>query len=376
MNHSLIEIDRFKRLLLEDTRLIDVRAPIEFSRSTMPGALNLPLLDDQEREQVGITYKNQGKEEATALGHRLVSGQTKAERIAQWCQAVTEGGCTALFCARGGMRSEISQRWISEQGVNIPRLRGGHKALRAFLLENIALQTQKIPLLVLSGQTGVGKTKFLRENSSKIKMCDLEHLANHRGSAFGYLELSQPAQATFENQLSVELLKAGETILEPEGYLVVEDESRFIGQIRLPDQLYNQMKIAPMILLEAPLEARIDLIMKEYLTDPLEHCHPERQEQAFERIREFFPAAVRRISRKLGGERTAIVLEDMKVAFANQQRSNDPTLHREWISKLLNWYYDPYYQLNINKAEDRIVVRGEQKEILEYLQSFNSPALN
>jgi len=368
MNHSLIEIDRFRQLLLEGTSFIDVRAPIEVSHSAIPGSLNLPLLDDQEREQIGITYKEQGQQEAIALGHTLVSGQTKAERIARWCHAITEGGCTALFCARGGMRSEISQRWISEQGVNIPRLRGGHKALRAFLLENIALQIQKIPLIVLSGQTGVGKTKFLRENASKIKICDLEKLANHRGSAFGYLESSQPAQATFENQLSVELLRTGEAILESGGPLVVEDESRFIGQIRLPDQLYNQMKVAPMLVLEAPLAARIDLILEEYISDPLEQATPEQKEQTLKRLKEFFPAAVKRISRKLGGERAAIVLEDMNAAFELQERSGDQGLHREWISKLLGWYYDPYYTRNIEKATDRIIVRGEAEEILSFFK--------
>jgi len=365
--------DDFKQLLLDGDALLDVRAPVEFLNSTIPQSFNIPLLNNDEREQVGIAYKESGQTEAIALGHRLVSGKTKADRISQWCQAITKKNCPALFCARGGMRSAIAQEWIEAEGVFIPRLKGGHKALRAFILQNLTEQSQQVSLLVLSGQTGVGKTRFLRDYTGRLKICDLEKLANHRGSAFGYLESGQPSQASFENLLGLDLLKVGEETKECPEHLLIEDESRFVGQVRLPDPLFQQMKQAPMVLLEAPLDARVELILDEYITAPLMQSGPTRQQERLQQMRESFPAATRRISKKLGGERTTIILSDMESAFKHHQNSNDPELHREWITKLLTWYYDPYYQRNIDKASERIVARGDRTQIQDYFNSLTSP---
>ena len=133
MNH-LTEIDNFSEIFKSNTPLLDVRAPIEFLEGSFPHAYNFPIMSDSERHQIGICYKENGQKSAIKLGHELVSGKTKAQRIDQWSQFVKKHPKGALYCFRGGLRSKISQEWIYEHsGVSYPRIKGGYKALRTFL---------------------------------------------------------------------------------------------------------------------------------------------------------------------------------------------------------------------------------------------------
>ena len=169
-------------LLANGVPFIDLRAPAEFAKGTIPGAVNLPLLTDCERAQVGTTYKNSGRAAAVDVGHRLLGETQRTCRTALWRQhADTHPGCW-LYCWRGGLRSEIAQSWLAESGPAVPRVAGGFKALRAACVDVLANAPQSKHWLVLAGRTGSGKTALLNEFATGI---DLEGLANHRGSAFG-----------------------------------------------------------------------------------------------------------------------------------------------------------------------------------------------
>src|SRR5262245_14688215 len=127
-------------LLLSGTPLIDVRAPIEFQRGSIPGSLNLPLLENEERAAVGITYKTEGPEAAVALGHRLVSGDLREKRIAAWVSFARENPKAWIYCFRGGMRSQLTQGALREVGVGLPIVAGGYKRMRNLLASTIVTQ--------------------------------------------------------------------------------------------------------------------------------------------------------------------------------------------------------------------------------------------
>ena len=126
----------FRHIFLNDVPMMDVRAPVEFGQGAFPGVVNHPLMNDDERQQVGTCYKQKGQDAAIALGHQLVSGATKQQRIEAWAgfaQAQPQG---VLYCFRGGLRSQIVQQWLkSEAGIDYPRVIGGYKALRSFLID-------------------------------------------------------------------------------------------------------------------------------------------------------------------------------------------------------------------------------------------------
>ncbi|MEX2130179.1 MAG: tRNA 2-selenouridine(34) synthase MnmH, partial [Pseudohongiellaceae bacterium] len=158
-NHELLNEADFARLFLEDIPLLDVRAPVEFRHGAFPCATNIPLLEDDEREQVGKVYKQAGRDAALALGHRLVSGSTKDQRLANWSDFYHRHPNAALYCFRGGQRSKIAQQWLAEAGISIPRVAGGYKSMRRFLINSIAFPVANTPLLILGGKTGSGKTR-------------------------------------------------------------------------------------------------------------------------------------------------------------------------------------------------------------------------
>ena len=126
----------FRHIFLNDVPMMDVRAPVEFGQGAFPGVVNHPLMNDDERQQVGTCYKQKGQDAAIALGHQLVSGATKQQRIEAWAgfaQAQPQG---VLYCFRGGLRSQIVQQWLkSEAGISYPRVVGGYKAMRTFLID-------------------------------------------------------------------------------------------------------------------------------------------------------------------------------------------------------------------------------------------------
>ncbi|MBU2099360.1 MAG: tRNA 2-selenouridine(34) synthase MnmH, partial [Gammaproteobacteria bacterium] len=191
------DTDDFLNLFLNDAPLIDSRAPVEFARGAFPSAVNLPLMTDDERERVGTCYKEQGQHAAIGLGHQLVNGAIKAQRVNAWVNFAEHNPKGYLYCFRGGLRSQICQQWMRDAGCDYPRVIGGYKAMRRFLLEQLDRLCQTQPMLILAGHTGAAKTELLQKMPGAV---DLEAIANHRGSAFGKKPDGQPSQIDFENR--------------------------------------------------------------------------------------------------------------------------------------------------------------------------------
>jgi tRNA 2-selenouridine synthase len=354
----------FRQIFLNDVPMMDARAPVEFSKGAFPGVLNLPLMDDLERQQVGTCYKQRGQDAAIKLGHQLVSGELKAARIAAWAafaQANPEG---YLYCFRGGLRSQTVQQWLKDEaGIDYPRVLGGYKAMRSFLLETTEQALAQCDFVIVGGLTGTGKTEVLAQLDNAL---DLEGHANHRGSSFGKRATGQPQQIDFENSLAIDILKkraAGQQ------QFVLEDESRMVGSCTLPLALHQGMQGYPLIWLEDSLEGRIERILGDYVIDLCaEFIAVHGQEQGFGLFAARLQQSLTNILKRLGGERYQRLAASMDAALAEQWRSGDVALHREWIAGLLAEYYDPMYAFQHDSKTARIEFRGDQAAVLEYLQ--------
>lgn len=355
---SRADSDAYAALLLADTPLIDTRSPAEFVQGALPGAINLPLMLDDERAQVGLCYKRKGQAAAIALGHSLVSGDVKAARVQAWREFADRHADGYLYCFRGGLRSQIAQQWLREAGCEYPRVYGGYKAMRRFLLDNLETQSGRLPLRIVSGQTGSGKTALLKALTGSI---DLEALANHRGSAFGKRVGGQPVQVDFENALSLAMLRhARFGVGHP---LLAEDESQLIGRIALPDCLRKAMQRAPLWVLEVPLAQRVQHTFENYILRNLQDWQAARGESdGFEAFAAELQQALRSLHRRLGGlrfERLSALLASALVAH----QKGHPERHRAWIRELLVEYYDPMYAYQLGLKADRVVFRGTAAEL-------------
>lgn len=341
--------------LLAGRRWIDVRAPVEFARGHLPGAVNLPILNDDERARVGTAYKQEGPQAAVALGHALVHGAVKEARVRGWRELVEREGA-AVYCFRGGLRSQIARQWLGEAGCPAPLLEGGYKAARARLLRLVEGAGASLPYLVVTGPSGAGKTELLRAVADHRSVLDLEEAARHRGSAFGGFDEPQPAQAVFENALALQLLRCERR--GDERAVLVEDESWMIGQCRVPAPVYHRMTASPMIAIEEELDARTERVLNEYVRggDPA-------------RLYAGFRDAVRAISKRLGGARAQELLHDLDAAERALRERGDRAPNREWIRKLLTWYYDPFYRKHLEAGADRIVFRGDFRACRDYLRA-------
>ena len=345
---SLLDTDAL-RVLREGRPLVDLRSPGEFARGAFPAATNLPLLDDAERAAVGTCYKAHGQAAAIALGEQLVSGATRERRIDAWSAFAARHPDALLYCWRGGLRSEIVQRWLAETGHRLPRVAGGYKSLRQACL-GVLDRFGERDVVVLGGRTGSGKTRLLAEIDDAI---DLEALANHRGSAFGGQLTPQPTPIAFENALAIAALR-----IDASRTIVLEDESRTIGQLGIPEPVHRELQAAPLFVLEVPRPARAAHIYDEYVVAPLA-CGVDRftLEQRLSR-------SLARIARRLGGTRTAHIEAALAHAFAGSERD----VHLHWIERLLEWYYDPMYDHQLEQKLERIVARGDAEHIRRALE--------
>ncbi len=360
---ELPEIDDYARLFLEERPLLDVRAPVEFAAGAFPRATNLPLLTDEERHLIGIRYKEGGQEAAVELGRELVDGVPRAERTARWAEFVRAHPEGVLYCFRGGMRSKIVQQWILEAtGIAYPRVKGGYKALRRFLIEELERSVGEIQPLVVGGRTGVGKTILINRLGDSI---DLEGLAWHRGSAFGRHATPQPTQVDFENRLSIALLRH----LDKKGKRVIlEDESKAIGSRHLPPVLYERMSGSPVVILEATLEERIQNSIREYVTQALQEYREEHgEEEGFDRWADYARNSLRRISRRLGSVRHREMASELDAAIEAMRKGASPDVHAGWISRLLTEYYDPMYDYQLEQKRERICHSGDMQSVIDYL---------
>jgi tRNA 2-selenouridine synthase len=359
----------YRALFLSGAPMIDLRAPVEFDRGAFPGVLSLPLMDDDERHQVGTVYKQQGQQAAIELGHRLVSGKTKSSRLAAWADFARAHPDGYLYCFRGGLRSRTVQRWLREEaGIDYPLVVGGYKAMRTFLLDTLEAAVAECRFTVLGGLTGTGKTEVIAALSHGI---DLEGLARHRGSTFGRRVEAQPAQIDFENALAIDLLRRRAAGMDT---FVLEDESRLIGRCALPHSLHQGMKRWPVVWLDDSFGERVDRILRDYVTDlHAEHVARFGPEEGAARHAQQLLDGLDRLARRLGAERLQHLRACMVSALAEQQRSGSVQLHRAWIEVLLREYYDPMYAHQRAEKADRIVFSGPREPVLAYLSSASFP---
>lgn len=353
----------YRVLFLNDIPMMDARAPVEFAKGAFPGVVNLPLMNDSERQKVGTCYKQHGQKAALDLGHQLVSGKVKAERMQAWADFARAHPDGYLYCFRGGLRSQIVQQWLrDEAGIDYPRVVGGYKALRHFLLETLEQAVQQCDFVLVGGMTGTGKTEVLARLNNSV---DLEALANHRGSSFGKRATPQPGQIDFENLLAIRLLKLRAAGVER---FALEDEARLVGRCSIPLPLFQGMQQFPLVWLEDSLEGRIERILKDYVIDLCAEFIGEQGEAGFAAFAERLQQSLVNIQKRLGGERYQRLALLMDQALAEQARSGAVDLHRGWIEGLLGEYYDPMYAYQRESKAERIEFAGEQQAVVEYLQ--------
>ena len=362
MPKTLEEAD-FLSLFLSDTPMIDLRAPVEFEQGSFVHADSLPLMSDDERAAVGTCYKEEGQEAAIVLGHQLVSGGLKQARLAAWKHFVTKHPNGALFCFRGGLRSRTTQQWIEDYtGVDFPRVEGGYKALRRFLLESTERLIESMNFVVLSGRSGTGKTRLIKQIPHSL---DLEGLANHRGSAFGNTTTPQPTQINFENNLAVVLLKA-----EAAGFktIVVEDESRNVGSLHVPFQLHAKMSESPMVNLTVSDEDRIEITVQEYAKDiHLDYTKQFGETQGLAKLETHLLESLSKLRKRLGGERYQRMEQSMNDAVKLLADNKDYSGFASVFGELLLDYYDPMYDYQMSSKVERIVYNGSREAVLTHL---------
>ena len=342
-------------------RLLDVRAPIEVERGALPWSVNLPILEDDERHRVGIRYQEAGQEAATALGYELTEPHMAA-RVAAWRSASAEQP-SAIFCWRGGLRSELAQRFLGCDDV--PRVTGGYRALRRHLQAALPGAVARKRPLVVAGLTGVGKTELLQALGvlPDVQALDLEAAAHHRGSAFGGLTLPQPAQASFENRLAAELE------LSPAPWLLLEDEGHKIGVREVPESIVRMIWSAPVLLLELPMAERLVRLHREYVAEPA-------AAHGIEATRNTLEAVLLKLKRRLGGALVARAHAALADAVA-QGAWFDPAAHAGWLGEVLERYYDPVYAKALQKLARPVAARGTHEELIAWMDDARmaTPAL-
>ena len=336
-----MNVSGIEQFRVADGVLVDVRTPSEFAQGHWPGAINVPLFDDEQRSLVGRAYKQQGRSQAIQLGLRLTG--PVLEDLSKELTQVAGGSDRPLriYCWRGGMRSN-SMAWLASL-QNHPSLvlEGGYKVYRRWVLEQFE---RSWPLQLLGGRTGTGKTDLLLAlQCLNVAVVDLEGLAHHRGSSFGGLgQPNQPSTEHYENCLAEALdgyrLKRAEQIW-------LEAESSSVGCCRIPKALFDQMQQAPVLEIRRSLDERIDQLVEVYACQD-----PDELLQATERIQ-----------RRLGPQRTQKALE----AIRNQR-------WRDACSAMLD-YYDRCYDHELKQAKERSHIelsgRNPQAAAIELLNT-------
>lgn len=240
--------------------VIDTRSPAEFAEDHVPGAVNYPVLDNEERARVGTDYKQRSPFEAKKLGAALVA-RNIARHIEISLMDKPRGWRPLVYCWRGGKRSGAMAHILREIGWEAKTLKGGYRAYRRHVVERLATLPGTFDFRVVHGVTGSGKSRLLQSlRAACAQVLDLEDLAAHRGSVLGNLpERPQPSQKLFESRLLAELEQ-----LDPSTPVYVEGESRKIGQVQVPEALITRMRASECVLLETAREARVALLLDEY----------------------------------------------------------------------------------------------------------------
>jgi len=309
--------------------IVDVRSPAEFSKGHWPGAINLALFNDEQRAQVGTTYKQKGRQQAIRLGleitgPKLTTLADTLEELKKATAAESQDDCASdlrIYCWRGGMRS-ASVAWLADLlDLKPVLLEGGYKTYRRWVLQQFE---KPWPLRLLAGRTGTGKTDLLLALAKRgVAVVNLEGLANHRGSSFGGLGLPpQPSSEHYENQLAEVLNSCVKTV---NAEIWLEAESSLVGRCRIPRALFQQMQIAPVLEISRPVKERVNQLVDVY------------SQHGSEALKE----ATERISRRLGPQRTRQALDALTLE------------NWDHACRAMLDYYDRCYDHELTRAPQR-----------------------
>jgi tRNA 2-selenouridine synthase len=315
------EIFPFHESLLFTHLPVDVRTPLEYAEDHIPGAINVPLLSNEERVEIGTLYKESGSFPARNRGLELTAHRMPA--MVATIAGAAAGRPILVYCWRGGLRSKTVATILELTGYRAVQLTGGYKAFRNHIASYFEPFRPPGPLVVIHGMTGIGKTPFLLGlRSDNFKVIDLEGLAGHRGSAFGELGLVQNlSQKRFETLLWDSFRQAS-----PGKPVIVEGESKRIGRLSLPGNVYEVMLESAKVWCDASLETRISRLIAEY-------GRPD--------YRAGMEEALQRIRKRLGGDKYA------EIAGYLQQWDLEP-----FTAELIKHYYDKVYYKTREWRED------------------------
>ena len=355
--------NNFEKIVLEETPLIDVRAPIEYKKGSFKNSINLPIMNNEERRLVGICYKEKGSDEAFKLGHQLVSNEIRQLRTNNWVSQLQKHPNSILYCFRGGLRSTLSQQWIfDETDKHILRLEGGYKAFRSYLLNALEPSEQKSIPIILGGYTGAGKTIVLNKLENFI---DLEKIANHRGSSFGNFIDPQPSQIDFENALSYALIQHNANNYQ---HMILEDEGRNVGRCFLPAPIRDYFAKGDLIILNSSMEYRIDRTLKEYVEQSQKsYIDIFGQAEGLLKWYQYIVNSITKIKKRLGETGYNNIIQIFENSYKNQLATNTYYSHRDWIKIILKDYYDKMYQYQIDNTSKKIIFEGDAEDVIEYI---------
>lgn len=239
---------------------IDVRSPKEFKQETIPGAINIPIFDNEERALIGSLYKNDSIEKAKRVGVELAS--KKLPQIYEEVSLLNRSHSHIyIFCSRGGFRSSALAPFFQALNMSIVKIHGGYKGYRAFIREDLEMISRNLKLVVLYGNTGTGKTHILENLREKgMNVLDLEACANHRGSILGSVGLGEAnSQKMFESLVYQELKNRNSDLV------FVEGESKRIGKSLIPGFIFDKMKEGMSLKITSPMEKRVEVILNDYV---------------------------------------------------------------------------------------------------------------
>ncbi|MCK6409511.1 tRNA 2-selenouridine(34) synthase MnmH [Thauera sp.] len=284
--------------------IIDARTPAEFAEDHIPGAINLPVLDNDERIVVGTLYKQQSAFDARRLGGALVAANISRHMLAV-LQDRPKNWRPLIYCWRGGQRSGSFTTWLRMVGWDACQLEGGYKAFRHHVIAGIEDIAPRLDLRIVSGPTGSAKTRVLEALAGQgAQTLDLEDLAAHKGSVLGGLpDRPQPTQKRFETMLWSQI-----RALDRARPVYVEAESRKIGLVFVPEPLIMAMRRAPCIMIDASRDARLDFLVRDYayLGDDIaglqDKLHRLREHQSRDTLERWQALAATRALPELFGE--------------------------------------------------------------------------
>lgn len=299
--------------------IIDVRSPKEFEEDTAPGAINIPLFNDEERALVGTTYVQVSKDEARRLGVSILSPKLP-DMFEQIMQLRKTHKTLIAMCARGGYRSTFVSSAFSAVGLTVLKLEGGYKGYRRAVMDNLPIINDNVTYIVMHGNTGVGKTDILAKlKEMGCDVVDLEMAANHRGSLLGSIGIGEcNNQKKFES-IIYNQLKSSES-----KFVFIEAESKRIGKVSIPDYMYEKMKNGIHINVDADYNYRAKSLKKDYIKN--------------DNWKEESINAVNTLRRYLSNEKV-----DNMVSHINAGEFEDVAI------ELMKNYYDPMYMYKANE---------------------------